>query len=609
MFYPQRRRGELTRMAPSSVGGFELRALLSDGVVGRLHLATTKAADGTSSCVALRVLAPQLAGDARLFDEVKELVPIRHLKLGQLLEVGRDEASGAGWVATEFVKGRSLADVMAAAAKAEVDWPVALAVRVARDLCLGLSAAEPLVHGEVTPKNVMLTFAGETKLLEFGLAAAKSRAGLHGPGRGTLGHSAPEQIEHRPVDARTDVYAVGVLLHELLAGQPLYTSDAAALLQVLRVVPPSVRQIRREVTEKLADVVAKALQKASAERYQSAEDLLRAIDDAYPSIASDEQLGAFVTKLFPALPAATEALLAAALAPEPSDLSALVRAAGAEVKLRPPPAPVREALPPPPAASRVARWAPAGAGVLVLLGALGWFFTRGGQSQAVEPQPVGGAPTPGVHRPTRVDAGVAGIDTLAAPTGDPSVNGEPDPTTAAEFVERLEASTRGGECARWFREAQRVLGAAHVKGLGAPYRDCAQRAMTAELDEALEGADAARRAKAAKAQALFTTAVTRYCGRWVDYLPCCADCTSLEQAECEADFAFGRAALVRFEAGAVMPEESARNPLLITAFSDFANEWCQCRGDGSRHCLMMGLAVLEARQHDEGKELRCRQKK
>ncbi len=217
---------------------------------------------------------------AALLEEARVAARLRHPNIAQLLEVG--EAEGETFLAMEYVAGRSLAEVMA-----EGPVGVAESVRLVRQVTSALAAlhgarggagqALNLVHGDVTPRNVLLDERGDAKLIDFGSAQTLRRDSESG----TLEYLAPERLDDGDVDSRSDQFSLGVVWWELLTGRALFHGESDAhtidLLESLEVVPPS--RHAPQVPDDVDAVVLKMLSRDPAARFSSHDEVLLALDE------------------------------------------------------------------------------------------------------------------------------------------------------------------------------------------------------------------------------------------------------------------------------------------------------------------------------------------
>ena len=310
------------------VGKYEIITRLSVGGMAELFLAYLPGPGGFKKFVALKQILPDVKADdsfVKMFlDEARITAAFNNANIGQVFDLGEDAQDL--YLAMEFIAGQNLEQITKRAAKRELAIPVGFAARVVRDSCLGLYYAhnftdptgQPMavVHRDVSPKNVMITWTGQVKVIDFGIAKARGRLNRTQIGvvKGTSGYMSPEQVKNEPLDGRTDLFAAGVMLHELLAGERLFTAptDAAMMLKIVEgeVSPPSTNN--PYVTPALSDVVMKSLNKKREQRFNNAREFARAIEQACPDLYEDEQLAEFMGQLFEDKIAITRSLLEAA---------------------------------------------------------------------------------------------------------------------------------------------------------------------------------------------------------------------------------------------------------------------------------------------------------
>jgi serine/threonine protein kinase len=276
-------------------GRYELVELIGRGGAGVTYRARDLAFFPPRAVCIKRLLDGE-DGDvaAALREEARLLAGVRHANVVSLLAIG-EEASGAPYLVLELVEGwnlRRLCRAVDGASCVECPGflPDPLSVHVACALLRGLSAIQRalpgLVHRDVTPQNVLVSREGEVKLTDFGIALAEGRARWTHPSlvKGKLGYMAPEQLRGDKLDVRTDMFAVGVVLYELLARVRPW--GAARGIQELRamergdMIPLSAHRRgpgRRAIDSALAHAVERLLRAAKEDRFGSADDALRAL--------------------------------------------------------------------------------------------------------------------------------------------------------------------------------------------------------------------------------------------------------------------------------------------------------------------------------------------
>ncbi|MDQ3036368.1 MAG: serine/threonine protein kinase, partial [Myxococcota bacterium] len=283
--------------AGKTLGQYEVLAKLRGGGMATLFLARRVGAAGFRRHVAIKVVHEHLASDAsfvRMFvDEALLQARIHHPNVVHVEEFGEDD--GQHFLVMEYVHGCSLAQLMTALAKRDRRLTPEMATSIAIHVAAGLHAAHELrdeagqllgvVHRDVSPQNVLLAYEGHVKLIDFGVAKAKNRESTTGGSlKGKLRYMAPEQAFGRGVDRRSDVYAIGIVLWEMLTLRKLFSAEEdLALLDMVRdpqIEPPS--RFAHGISPALDAVVLKALAKNADDRYQTAQDFRRALAGAVP---------------------------------------------------------------------------------------------------------------------------------------------------------------------------------------------------------------------------------------------------------------------------------------------------------------------------------------
>jgi serine/threonine-protein kinase len=280
------------------VGDYEVLERIKAGGMGALYLARRTGAAGFARPVAIKVMQADLLEDdesVRMFVEEALLsARIRHPNVVHVEQFG--ETEDGYYLVMEYVHGLSLSQLLSRIGANQRAVSVSFAVYLALQVADGLHAAHELrdddgeelgvVHRDVSPSNILLSADGYVKLIDFGIAKARSRSPtLHRTLKGKLRYMPPEQAFGKPVDRRADVYALGIVLWELLTMRRLFQSnDDFDLLEQVRkpvIAPPST--IRTELTAELDRVAMRALAPEPADRYESAHAFRIALAEACPS--------------------------------------------------------------------------------------------------------------------------------------------------------------------------------------------------------------------------------------------------------------------------------------------------------------------------------------
>jgi serine/threonine-protein kinase len=235
--------------------------------------------------VAIKVLHPELAVSVaadRFLREIRYASTLNHPHIAPLLDSG--ESDYLLWFVMPFVAGETLRQVL----RRERMLPIDRAVRVANEVleALGHAHAHGFAHRDIKPDNIVLSAeGGGAVLVDFGIARAIASSGEDRVTRsgfvvGTEEYMSPEQAGGSPdIDGRTDIYSLGIVLFEALAGRPPFSAaSAAAVLDMQQHAnPPDLRKLRRDVPRDLSDAILKALSKAREARWQTASDMRQAL--------------------------------------------------------------------------------------------------------------------------------------------------------------------------------------------------------------------------------------------------------------------------------------------------------------------------------------------
>lgn len=285
-------------------GRYEIGEAIGQGGMAKVFRATDTTLGRT---VAIKVLAPQFARDpdfvARFRREAQAAASLNHPNVVGVYDSGEQE--GNYYIVMEYVKGRTLAEVLAQDGRLMPER----AIEITEAVCdaLTFSHAENIVHRDIKPGNIMITPNGAVKVMDFGIARATSQETVAQTVAvmGTASYLSPEQAQGDPTDARTDIYSLGVVLYEMLTGGPPFTGDSpvAVAYQHVQESPTPPSQAAAGIPDDLEAVVLRAMAKNPANRYQTTEDLKRDLErvragqqvSAPPVMAAQTQVMAPVT--------------------------------------------------------------------------------------------------------------------------------------------------------------------------------------------------------------------------------------------------------------------------------------------------------------------------
>ncbi len=301
------------------IGRYRLIAELARGGMGIVFLALVRGPGGFNKLFVVKLLKAHLAEDPKLvtmfLEEARLAAKLNHPNVVQTIEVGSDD--GRHYIAMEFLDGQSLHRLQARGRRTGTTLPLAYHLFIFVQLLEGLHYAHTasdfdgtalnLVHRDVSPQNVLVTYEGQVKILDFGIAKAldSSNDTRTGTLKGKVAYMAPEQGAGEAVDARTDLFAVGVMLWEAAVGQRMW-SRALNDLQILHALMsgkiPEVRAALPGVDARLERIITKATSIKPADRYQTAaemqKDLEAYLKDLAASPFGSRDIGKFVSDVF-----------------------------------------------------------------------------------------------------------------------------------------------------------------------------------------------------------------------------------------------------------------------------------------------------------------------
>jgi len=308
---------EPTAGVPLRVGRYEVITHLATGGMAQIYLARQTGLGSFERHVVLKTILRERASDQRFvmmfLDEAKLAATLNHQNVAQVYEV--DQADGAYFMAMEYVHGENARAILETTLRRGWTIPLELAVMIVSGAAAGLHHAherrgkqgQPLniVHRDVSPANIMVGYDGSVKVLDFGIAKAEERATktVGGTIKGKYGYMSPEQCKGKPIDRRSDIFALGICLYELTTLRRAFkgNDDFETMKRIVSgdVVPPSIAV--PGYPRELEAIVLTAMASDPGARFQSAQELIEALD-AFAVRAkltgSNTAMGRFMTQLF-----------------------------------------------------------------------------------------------------------------------------------------------------------------------------------------------------------------------------------------------------------------------------------------------------------------------
>jgi eukaryotic-like serine/threonine-protein kinase len=331
------------------VGRYGVVRHLASGGMAELYIARQESVGGFEKSVVLKILQPRYAQNPRVvtmfLDEARLAAKLNHPSVVHVYDVAEDE--GLKYIAMEYIHGETIAEIVTRGLAANKYLPLEHAIHIVSHAAAGLAYAHErrdgegrvvrIVHRDVSPTNVLVSYEGQTKIVDFGIARAqdelREESGIL-PGKAS--YMSPEQVRGTGIDHRADIFALGIILYELTLCQRLYRGPAEAVMKRIvndRIQPPTA--IRRDYPPALELIVMRALEKRPQDRYQSADqmraDLEEFLDDSGLR-SGNRRMALYMNDLF-APPVGAEAP-AASLPPDELDFD---RRAPPSMRLEPAP--------------------------------------------------------------------------------------------------------------------------------------------------------------------------------------------------------------------------------------------------------------------------------
>src|SRR5277367_4693780 len=304
------------KLVPGMVlGRYELLLPIAQGGMATVWAARQKGSRGFSKTVAIKTMLPALSEDPQFeqmfLDEAALAAKIHHPNVAEILDLG--EQDEILYIVMEWVDGEALSVLHKATRKSQAQLPTRLSMKIAMQACAALHAAHELrdendvplmlVHRDVSPQNILCTYDGIVKLVDFGVAKATGRAGGEtsaGQLKGKVPYMSPEQARGGNVDRRTDIFAMGIVLYKLTTGlHPfLGENDLVTMRNIITrpLLPPRVKN--PTFPQEVEQILIKCLQKDPDKRYQTMAELGQAVERVLAAMGSsglgDDDLGTYV---------------------------------------------------------------------------------------------------------------------------------------------------------------------------------------------------------------------------------------------------------------------------------------------------------------------------
>jgi serine/threonine protein kinase len=302
---------------PILFGKYYLLERINVGGMGEVFKAKAFGVENFERTVAIKRILPSIARDQEFIQmfisEAKIAVELTHPNIAQVFDLGK--VGGSYFIALEYVPGKDLRTIFNYVRELNEKIPIFVACYIVMKICEGLDYAHNkrdsqgrelnLVHRDVSPQNILISYEGEIKIVDFGIAKAATRVGHTQAGvlKGKFGYMSPEQVQGLSLDRRSDNFAVGIILYELLTTERLFVgeSDFSVLEKVrnVKIVDPTI--YNNKIPKELKDICLKALSKEIEKRYQTAMELhddLQSFMYSTGSFFSRRDLSQYMKRLF-----------------------------------------------------------------------------------------------------------------------------------------------------------------------------------------------------------------------------------------------------------------------------------------------------------------------
>ena len=301
---------------PTRYGKYLLLEKLATGGMAQLYRAKHLGAQGFEKIIAIKQILPHLTAEKELvdafIDEAKLAALLNHQNIVQIYDFGKIEDSY--FISMEYLFGKDLRAIAGKARDRGMPLGLQNALYIASRICAGLDYAHKLkdfhekplniIHRDISPQNIFITYEGEVKILDFGIAKAASQSTITQMGmiKGKVAYMSPEQAAGNPIDHRSDIFSAGILLYEMLSGKKMFQGDTMQILAKVRRAefdPPEAAIPAMPIT--LYRVLHQALAKDPSDRYQTCGEMLADLEECMVGLeiqASGRALGAYMKELF-----------------------------------------------------------------------------------------------------------------------------------------------------------------------------------------------------------------------------------------------------------------------------------------------------------------------
>ena len=290
----------MSESTPLRFGKYLLLERIATGGVAQLFLGKIMGAEGFEKLVAIKMILPHLSGEKELvtafIDEAKLAALLNHPNIVQIFDFGLMENSY--FFAMEYLFGKDLRHILQRAREKEMPLSLENALYITARICSGLDYAHKrtdlqgrplhMIHRDISPQNILITYQGEVKIVDFGIAKAASQNNVTSNGaiKGKVAYMSPEQASGAKIDHRSDIFSTGILLYEMLTRKRMFTGDTLEILDKVRngVFEPA-EAVVKGLPPQLYAILKKALARDSEQRYQSCGEMQLDLEECMFALA------------------------------------------------------------------------------------------------------------------------------------------------------------------------------------------------------------------------------------------------------------------------------------------------------------------------------------
>jgi len=307
----------MTDFKPTRLGKYLLLEQIAVGGMARLYRGKITGVQGFEKLIAIKTILPHLAEEKELvssfIDEAKLAALLNHQNIVQIYDFGSMENSY--FISMEYLFGKDIRLINKKAMEKGMAINRENALYIVSRICSGLKYAHSLkdfqgkplnvIHRDISPQNIIITYEGDVKIVDFGIAKAASQSSVtqHGMIKGKISYMSPEQAAGKSVDHRSDIFSTGIILYELVTGHQMFTGESTmqilAKVRDVQFAPPE--EYVTDLPQKLSEVLKRALAKEPADRYQSCGDMLDDLEECMIELGlrpTATRLSHYMKKLF-----------------------------------------------------------------------------------------------------------------------------------------------------------------------------------------------------------------------------------------------------------------------------------------------------------------------